>query len=89
MKLRGLSSQHVIAVWIGWPILLYAILIARTLFALRHQPPETRGGAVVLPPQLDDVTVTVSSRPLLALVLLGPPALVTALWLWRRRVTTP
>ena len=84
MSIREWSGWRIAAVWLAWPALLLAVAAAATALVVWRPAPGVMRVRAQLPPQLSDVSGRVDSVLAAALLLLGPPALLTGLWLWRR-----
>ena len=84
MSLWEWSGVRVAAAWVLWIVLVIGgALATAVVYVLRHQPPAGAGhsaGPTIVGPQY---SLRFDGRPVLA-VILGPPALLTAVWLWQR-----
>jgi hypothetical protein len=99
------TSQRILALWLAWFGLLAALVLLNVRRQWQRQAPATvsaespgvaTGGSnrlEVLPQQHTDFvySVVVDNRALLnaVLMLLGPPGLLTAVWLYTRRRREP
>jgi hypothetical protein len=84
MSLRHWSPLRIAAIWLAWPFVLACIGVVLIIIAIRNEP-HAIPGRVMLPVQWSDISVEVDNAWMAGLALLGPPALLTAIWLWRRR----
>lgn len=85
MSLREWSVWRIVAVWLGWPVLLAALGLAAIFIAIWRTSTSLPPGAAALPRQGGDFVVVLPPGPAVLLLVLAPPALVTAAWLWQRR----
>ena len=88
MNLRAWPLWRIILIWLAWPISVALVLVATAAIIVWRSEARPVGARVVLPPQYSDFSFHVGSVPAALLVWVGPPFLLTLLWLWRRRAAT-
>jgi len=77
VALRDWGLGRVTLAWLGYWLLLAASGLARLLQQLNRMRRDGSGGALI--------GVGLHLGPGVALLLLGPPILLTVVWLWTRR----
>ena len=85
MNLREWTGWRVAAAWVLWFVLaLGGALGAAIAYARIHEPPAPSGTRQGAGPTIGpSYSLALDGRFVLG-VLLGPPALLTAVWLWQR-----
>ena len=87
MSLREWTGWRVAAAWVLWLVLACAgALGAAVMYARAHEPPAPSTTGPAGGPVIGETYRSVALDGWLVIgVLLGPPALLTATWLWHRR----
>ena len=88
MGLRAWPLWRIILIWVAWPVSLALVLVATATVIVWRSEARPVSSDAILPPQYSDFRFQVGSIPVALLVWVGPPLLLTLLWLWRRRATT-
>ena len=88
MSLRAWSPWRITLVWLAWPITLALGRVATGSILVWRAEARAVQARAVLAPQYSDFTLQIGSVPAALLVWVGPPLLLTLLWLWRRRAAT-
>ena len=83
MGLRDWPARRIALVWLAWPaVIALAMFVLMAVITWRPTPDALR--VRMLPPEWSDFTLSVSNYPVALLYLLGPPALLTGIWVWHR-----
>ena len=86
MSLREWTGWRVTAAWVLWFVLACGgALAAAIVYARAHEPPAPRATGHAAGPVIGPSFSIALNGWLILGVLLGPPALLTAIWLWKRR----
>lgn len=83
MSLRDWSPWRIALIWLAWPAsVAFALFVVATVIVWRSESRAMHARAA-LPAQYSDFRID-TSRPAALAFWLGPPLLLTAIWLWRR-----
>ena len=84
MSFREWSGWRIAFIWLVWPASLLSIGLATAAIVIWRPAPDMVRARVQLPAQWSDFSVGIDSVPAIALPFVAPPALLTAVWVWRR-----
>ena len=86
MSLREWTGGRVAAAWVLWFVLACGgALVAAIVYARAHEPPASGTTGHAAGPAIGSSFSIALNGWLILGVLVGPPALLTAAWLWQRR----
>ncbi|MFL5563207.1 MAG: hypothetical protein ACJ79K_17205 [Gemmatimonadaceae bacterium] len=88
MSLRAWPLWRIILIWLAWPVALALVFVGTAAFIVWRSEARAIKTHAMLPPQYSDFTLQVGSIPVALVMWVGPPLLLTLLWVWRRRAAT-